>query len=298
MKSFVRSIAIRCYVIIRSGLYRLRQVAGRPVAFRVASSMRIVLDPVGQIAELLYTSRFERRDLELVGRLLRPGMKVVDIGANIGLYSILAGKRVAPDGQVWAFEPSAETTQRLHRNLQLNEVTTVKTVRTALSDLSEKNGGRLELARDRGRGDGERFLLAGGARDLYNRERPAVEDVESVPVTTLDDYFFAGEIDPPRIDFLKIDIEGGEMLVFNGARRLLTANREIVIMFESTPESSRRYGYRQEDLFALLRDLGFHLFYWDREVRDWRSEPDRLLSAGNLWATRDQALLPRWPVGS
>jgi len=292
MKRFVRSIVVRCYVTVRGALYRLRRMAGRPVTFRVATSMRIALYPVGQIAELLYTSRFERRDLELVGRLLRPGMNVVDIGANIGLYSILAAQRVAPGGRVWAFEPSAETTQRLHRNLQLNQVmTTVTTVRTALAD---KSGGRLELARDRGRGDGERFLLAGGARDRDAVAQPEIEDRESVPVTTLDEYFFAAPVEPPVIDFLKIDIEGGEMLVFNGARRLLTENRHLVIMFESTPESSRRYGYRQEDLFALLRDLGFDLFYWDRDDKDWRTDPDRLLSAGNLWATRDRALLPHW----
>jgi FkbM family methyltransferase len=253
--------------------------------------MRIALYPVGQIAELLYTSRFERRDLELVARLLRPGMKVVDIGANIGLYSILAGKRVEPDGRVWAFEPSAETTRRLHRNLQLNGVASVTTVRTALA---AKSGGLLELARDRGRGDGERFLIAGGALDRLCEELPEIEDVESVPVTTLDDYFSTEGIDPSTIDFLKIDIEGGELMVFNGAKRLLGENQRLVIMFESTPEASRRYGYRQEDLFAFLRGFGFHLFYWDREARDWRSDADRLLSAGNLWATRDRALLPVW----
>lgn len=291
MKRILRSIAIRCYVTIRTALYGLRRLTGRPVSFKVTSSLRILLYPVGQIAELLYTSRFERRDLALVARLLRPGMKVLDIGANIGLYSILAGKRVAPGGRVWSFEPSVETTLRLHRNLQLNGVTTVTTVRTALA---ESSGGVLELARDRGRGDGERFLVAGGAIGRLGEEQPAIEDVESVPVTTLDEYFSAEPLDSSKIDFLKIDIEGGELLVFSGARRLLEENRQLVIMFESTPEGSDRYGYRQEDLFAFLRGFGFHIFYWDREARDWRNDADRLLTAGNLWATRYRGRLPDW----
>ncbi|MFZ4984162.1 MAG: FkbM family methyltransferase [Blastocatellia bacterium] len=287
MKRFMRRLAVRLYVVTRRWLYRCRQTIGQPVTFHVAESIRIKLFPEGQIAELLYTSRFERRDLELVSRFLRPGMRVIDVGANIGLYTILADRCVSPDGRVWAFEPSGESRARLHRNLELNGVTTVHTIRAALSD---KAGGELALARDAGRGDGERFLVDGRA----GLHAVGESDVELVPVTTLDDHFFAPDKDLERIDFMKIDIEGGELAVFRGARRLLTVNRDLVIMFESTPANSERYGYRQEELFEFLRGLGYRLFFWDREAADWAADEGRLKQAGNIWATREQVFLPRW----
>ena len=291
MKTQIRSLAVKLYVGCRRALYRARQRQGRPVSFRVSGKIAISLFPEGQIAELLYTSRFERRDLQLVARFLKPGMRVIDIGANIGLYSILADRLVGPEGQVWAFEPSMESTARLHRNLALNGARSVLTVKVALSD---QDGGVLELTRDPGRGDGERFLAAGGARQLAVAREGRSHDAESVPVTTLDHYFHDQLASGVKIDFLKIDIEGGERLVFEGAPRLLTENRELVMMFESTPENSLRYGYRQEDLFRLLRDFGFGLYCWNRDRLDWDDEPGHLLTAGNIWATRDRRRLPRW----
>ncbi|NBO65471.1 MAG: FkbM family methyltransferase, partial [Acidobacteria bacterium] len=291
MKELGLRFVIRCYVIARGWLYRLRKVAGRPVEFRVAETVKIALFPEGQIAELLYTSRFERRDLELVSRFLRPGMKVIDVGANIGLYSILADRCVSPGGRVWAFEPSGESRDRLLRNLKLNQVSTVLTAGTALSD---KAGEDLNLARDNGRGDGERFLVAGEACLPESNQ----QDIELVPVTTLDYYFFIESSSSwENIDFLKIDIEGGELLVFRGARKLLTANPKIVIMFESTPGNANRYGYTQDDLFQFLREFGFNLYCWDRDKSDWTNNEDMLWLAGNIWATRDRSSLPQWSDG-
>ena len=290
MRRIWRNFVVRCYVTIRRWLYRLRRATGHPVSFRIAGEIPIRLFPEGQIAELLYTSRFERRDLELVTRLLRDGMNVVDVGANIGLYTILADKRVAPGGTVWAFEPSGESSERLHRNLRLNAVSTVRTISSALSD---RHGGQLELARNSGRGDGERFLVDGGASGTAGSADRARE-AELVPVTTLDHYFFETLEKPLRIDFMKIDIEGGELLVFQGARRLLNANHGLVIMFESTPANAERYGYLQEDLFELLRGMGYGLFCRDRQTGEWRSDEAWLKQAGNIWAARDRTLLPRW----
>src|SRR5207302_520280 len=91
----------------------------------------------GQIPELLVTSDFERRELDLVKSYLRPEMNVIDIGANVGLYSIAAALKVGPAGKVFAFEPSSESVGRLRRNLELNGITTVQLATVALSDKSQ-----------------------------------------------------------------------------------------------------------------------------------------------------------------
>jgi hypothetical protein len=96
---------------------------GNPVAYHLPRNIEIKLYPQGEIAEFLFYDRnFERIELELVTAYLKPGMQVIDVDANIGLYSILSHKFVAPYGRVLAFEPSSETHRLLLNNIALNDV--------------------------------------------------------------------------------------------------------------------------------------------------------------------------------
>jgi hypothetical protein len=76
----------------------------------IPGDIRVKLRPRGDVAEFLfYAPFFEREQLRLVRALLRPRMRVLDVGANSGLYSIFANRFVGDEGHVWALEPSAET---------------------------------------------------------------------------------------------------------------------------------------------------------------------------------------------
>jgi len=122
---------------IRKGIhtvYHQRNPAGKPVSYRVPGGAEIQLFPEGEVAGFLTVQRFfERTELALVSAYLKPGMTVIDVGANIGLYSILAEKRMDGTGIVWAFEPSSESFHRLGKNLQLNACQRVRPFRVALS---------------------------------------------------------------------------------------------------------------------------------------------------------------------
>ena len=237
--------------------------AGRPI--HAAS-------PRGEIAEFLaFPVLFEPNELKLVAGLLRPGMSVIDVGANIGLYSILAALRTGPTGRVWAFEPSSESASRLERNLQLNKCERVEVMRLALSDTTSS----ASLVSDRGFGDAYRYL----------RLDAAAIGGEVVKVTTLDAWAAANAIGP--VDFLKVDVEGGEHRLFRGAREFLSSSPDLVIMFECEEDWATRAGWKPQDLYELLRLLGFWLFAW--RSGQWTDNPDALAKSRTLWAVRDRS---------
>jgi len=262
--------------------YRLQHADGKPVRYLLPGGVEIQLFPEGEIVEFLSVQRFfEKAELALVSAYLKRGMKVFDVGANVGLYSILAQRLVGDDGSVWAVEPSTESFERLRKNLSLNGCQRVHAARIALSAQASTF---LQLKSDSGFGDAYRYLSPPDATPCAD---PAAE---LVPVTTLD--LFAEENAIDSIDFLKVDVEGGEYSVFEGGRRLLQSSRGLCIMFESDPEWCRRARCRQQDAFGLLRGLGFTLHSWRWRTQEWAGDEDTLLTSGTVWACRDAAQLP------
>ena len=267
--------------VIRT-VYHQRNPVGRPVSYRLPGGVDIELFPEGEIAEFLSVQRFfEKTELALASAYLKPGMTVIDVGANIGLYSILAEKRIGATGTVWAFEPSSESFHRLEKNLQLNACRRVRPFRVALGAHPCTS---MKLKSDAGFGDAYRYL----SPDLSLAKES--EGEELVPVTTLD--LFSRDHEIASAAFLKIDVEGGEYLAFQGAREFLRANPEVCVMFESDPEWCRRAACKQTDVFEALRQLGFRLYAWQKRTRKWLASEDALLTAGMVWASRDPDRLP------
>jgi len=262
--------------------YRLQNTAGKPVSYTLPGAVRIQLYPEGEVAEFLSVQRFfERTELALAATYLKPGMNVFDVGANIGVYSILAHKLVGTLGMTWAFEPSLETFQRLENNLALNRCERVRPFRVALSAQPD---GFLMLKTDAGFGDAYCYLApATAAHESSPR-------AQRVTVTTMDALSLREDI--KSVDFLKIDVEGGEYAVLQGGQNFLTANPHACIMFESDPEWCRRAGCRQQDSFDLLERLGFGLYAWDNRRHKWDAGEKALLASETVWACRDATRLP------
>ena len=77
--------------------------------------------PFGQIAASIWGTDFEPAERDYVARNLRPGMTVINVGANVGLYALMASRIVGERGAVHAFEPSSESFERLRRNRDMND---------------------------------------------------------------------------------------------------------------------------------------------------------------------------------
>ena len=197
----------------------------------------------GLLDERLLNGDFEARELKFVERYLRPGMVVFDIGAHHGLYSVLAAKCVGAKGRVRSFEPSPRERKYLKQNLGINHCHNVTVESLALGSTS----GQTEL-----------FLIEGD-KDGCNSLRPPSVDVSSqkVPVEmqSLDEYLQKQKIE--KVDFIKLDVEGGELDVLRGATRLLQSTERPIILAEVEDIRTAPWGYRAEAIIRHLESLGF-----------------------------------------
>jgi FkbM family methyltransferase len=167
---------------------------------------------------------------------LGPQDVALDIGANIGWYSVLLNRLSVAGARIVAFEPDPESYRLLARNLEANGATRVTALKVALGD----SRGFAELHRYKGSNNGRHTLLAGD--DSGGRVR--------VPVYTLQDVWESQHLGPRPIRFLKIDVEGFEYFVLRGAGDLLA--RCACVLLEYSPEGLRLAGLQPEALIDLL----------------------------------------------
>lgn len=185
-------------------------------------------DVVGK--PIVHFGVYEYAVTSLLRAYLRPGDTFVDVGANLGYYSVVAADLVGPTGCVLAFEPSAPMRSRLERNVALNRLSQVEIRAEALGDAAEL----VRLIAPEGLGnDGLAYVSRDG------------EGGVEVPCIRLDSLTFA--TGAPAM--LKVDVEGGEPQVFAGAERLLMSDDAPSIIFESFELARdaallQRYGYQ------------------------------------------------------
>jgi FkbM family methyltransferase len=178
----------------------------------------------------------ERHEFRYFLGCVRPGMRIADIGANIGLYTLPCAMAAGVDGRVWAFEPEERNHRTLARNITLNNLTNVTLEQAAAGD---RNRDAVLYTSASNSGDHSLYTNAGRLEGTACR------------VIVLDDYFPSSQ----RLDLVKIDVQGGEGAVLRGMQRLLRNNPAMEIVMEFWPEGIGLSGIAPEDLLAsLLRD--------------------------------------------
>ena len=223
--------------------------------------------------ELMYGA-FEEAEMRFVERLLRPGMTVVDVGAHHGLYTLLAAKRVGRRGKVIACEPSERERRRLGKHLRVNRCWNVEVEACALGNE---------------RGEAELYLVD-GFRDWGNSLRPpAVAEATCsvrVPVRRLDDVLAERGIE--RVDFVKLDAEGGELAVLEGARRLLQTAPRPAILAEVEDVRTRPWGYPARAIMQLLARWNYRWFALSEMGTLYPASPDEETYDANFVALPDE----------
>jgi FkbM family methyltransferase len=183
---------------------------------------------------------FEPNEFNFLDRLLKPGMIFVDVGANDGYYTLFAARRVGPEGRVVSIEPSSRERAHLERNLARNGIANVEVVPAALGAAA----GHADLRLAHGVHTGHNTLGSFAHDDVL----PA--RIERVPLETLD--AVVARLDLPRVDIVKIDVEGGEANVVAGARHVLTKMRPVLMM-EVSDGALRAQGSSEAALLATLQ---------------------------------------------
>lgn len=215
---------------------------------RLKSGVRLQLYLDSKLCETLYCWGFEEEEQDFVAAFLRPGDVFLDIGANIGLFSVIASERVGPEGRVYSFEPAGSLRERLWTNLRLNGSSNVSILPYALSDVDESRPMTVF-----GGGFDAWSTLAGGGES----ERPSKS--ETVQCVTLDS--IAGrESGLDKACLVKIDVEGWETRVLKGGAAMFARATPSVLMIEFSREPQRRAGSSYEELWGELARQGFSVF--------------------------------------
>jgi FkbM family methyltransferase len=194
----------------------------------------------------LLDESFENAEHRFVERFLRPGMTVLDIGANQGYYTLLSSMKVGPNGKVLAFEPSPREMHRLKLHLRLNHSKNVETISSALGAVT---------------GTDELHVVLGTESGCNSMRPPEVSqptDLVPVAVERLDDVLKARGVE--RVDFIKIDVEGAELSVLQGARELLRRSPRPVILAEVQDIRTKAWGYGAGEILSCLSELGYQWF--------------------------------------
>jgi FkbM family methyltransferase len=189
---------------------------------------------------------FEPAEQRFVERYLRPGMTMLDIGAHHGFYSLLASQRVGAEGRVVAFEPSPRERQKLLRHLELNKCSNVIVEAIALGASA---------------GDAELFVVQGketGCNSLRPPEVSLHTKKLIVPMSNLDRYLEQHGV--ARVDFVKMDVEGGELDVLRGASAMLQRPPRPVILCEAQEDRTRAWGYAAGEIIAQLLEWQYGWF--------------------------------------
>lgn len=227
-------------------------------------------------SRIFWMGYYSREVVAALDGLLRPGMVVFDIGANVGEISMVAANRVGHEGRVVAFEPVSSHARHLRDHLRRNDLEWVRVEQLALSDHTADQA--IFESCGQGTPDDEHF----GLNSLYGGGA-GTESAETVHVTTLDAYLDDNPL--PRVDLIKIDIEGAELPCLLGARRTITRHLPHLII-EVQEASARIAGYEQR---AILEELGRYGYRFRTLTADGRGAP---VDAGTLGPYQNVLCIP------
>lgn len=201
------------------------------------------VDPADRLvgARLRRRGVWSRAETVLYERCLRAGDTVVDCGAHVGYFTLIFARRVGVGGAVFAFEPEPRNAELLERNVARNGYANVTVVASALS---------------RGRGESTLSLARGNLGDHRLGRKLAGRREITVPTTSLDAYFVSAERPP---DFIKLDVQGGEPAVLDGAREILSRSPRLAILTEFWPVVMREAGEDPRHFVERIVEGGFSI---------------------------------------
>lgn len=232
--------------IARAIRWQLRSRVSGPQDVQVYGGLILRCHPRSNSASNVhyFTPFYDYDEMHLLAAVLRPGGHFVDVGANIGTYSLLAASIVGTQGRVTAFEPAEPAASRLEENARINALEHIIRVHRRAAG---REPGRMQMT---------------SAADVSNTlvlETHSRRPTRAVDIVALDDVV----ADP---DAVKIDVEGFETQTLLGMRRVLTGPRPPMLLVEVTPHLLGRAGSSPTELAAILTRAGYDLY-----TCDWRA---------------------------
>jgi FkbM family methyltransferase len=225
------------------GKYRLLNLVtpNRGIRHAQVFGLQFELDLADWIQRSVYLGTFEPLETRLVAGFLIPGMTVIDVGANVGYYTALAASRVGSKGRIFAIEPDARAFARLENLIAKNHLP-ARAFNIGLGEESREE----HLYRSPDSRNNTPTMVAHGG----------FAPTATVPVRKLDDCLDEWQV--AHVDLLKIDVEGWEPRVFDGASRALASGHIDAILCEFNDHWLRAVGSSSQALWKMLMAFGFH----------------------------------------
>jgi FkbM family methyltransferase len=204
---------------------------------------------------------FEPTSTALVKKIVKKGDVVLDIGANIGYYSVLLSKIVGEKGKILCFEPTSCYQKTLNLNLSANKISNVEVYRFGLSDEKKKLT----------------IYIGECSATMHPAGNNSTGVTEEIELLTLDEFIMDSNL--KRIDFIKIDVDGHEPLFFNGAWRTLD-QYDPIILLEISHLHYKKAGFTAWDFYESITKRGYLIY--DDNLSLIHSEDEFLIKCGNF----------------
>lgn len=232
-------------------LYKIKPIY-KPLSFIINSlkpdyikvkGFRFYIDKKDRVISetLLITGKFSESETEVFESLIKYGDVVVNIGAHVGYFTLLAADKVGSSGKVYSFEPDINNYRILKRNIEANNIINVTLVKCALSDK---------------KGDGYLYKSYENTGDHKIYKTKEIRNYEKIRIDTIDNYFKNLNI---KIDLIKIDVQGVEPKVIRGGLKTIKSTKNLKIISELWPSGLIESGEAAEEYLFLLEKLGFSI---------------------------------------
>ncbi len=199
------------------------------------------IDQIG--IAILKSEEFERITRAEVLSRVNEGMTVLDIGANIGYYTVMIASKLGENGKVVAFEPNPVMIDELVKNISLNNLKNVIIENVALADIDGTSSFWVPKQGQEGHGS------------LHENSTYKAENRIIVKTETLD--IALQRLNINKVDLIKIDTEGSEMLIFKGAKKTLSSTEKPILIFECAEHLAKSFGYSIYDVLNELVSYGY-----------------------------------------
>lgn len=195
--------------------------------------------------EMLNFGNYEEIEINMAISLIKKGFTILDIGANIGWFSLTLSKKV-PDINILAFEPIPKTFDYLRKNILLNKTENIKALNFGLSD---KNGQSIFYYYPEG-------SVNASLKNVSKHKKP---QKITCKIKRLDDFV---KTNKTKIDFIKCDVEGAELFVLKGGVDTIKRDRPILFL-EMLRKWSAPFNYHPNDIIDLLTNIGYQCYVID-----------------------------------
>lgn len=219
---------------------------------------------VGVSHALILKKTFEPLEVNLFKKIVKKGIKFIDVGANLGYYTLFVANLIGDKGRVFAFEPDPYNFSLLLKSIKSNGFNNIECFNKAVA---EKNGKlNLSLSLD----------LLGDHNAITDSEREVIK----VDKVTLDSI-----LQKEKIDLIKIDVQGTEELVLKGMRKIVSINKDIIVMCEFCPDLILASNLDPQGFISTVKELGLSCYIIsNKKMKLLKEVSDIIKEADKAWS--------------